>query len=110
MQIHQIPQLRKPVAILAFNGWNDAGESASGALSHLLSSWKNSLSAITDPEDYYDFQVNRPQIRVDDKVIREIIWPNTAVYTQGAWSAPKEDGGQVKITGTMPPLGAPTDF
>ena len=73
-------QLRRPIVLAAFEGWNDAGESASGALSHLLSSWKNSLSAITDPEDYYDFQVNRPQIRVDDKVIREIIWPNTAVY------------------------------
>ena len=73
-------QLRKPIVLAAFEGWNDAGESASGALSHLLSSWKYSLAAITDPEDYYDFQVNRPQIRVDDKVIREIIWPNTAVY------------------------------
>ncbi|MEY4683356.1 MAG: hypothetical protein RL534_775, partial [Actinomycetota bacterium] len=31
MQIHQIPELRNPVAVLAFNGWNDAGEAATGA-------------------------------------------------------------------------------
>jgi len=66
--------------LAAFEGWNDAGESASGALQHLLSTWSNSLVGIVDPEEYYDFQVNRPQIRVDERVIREIIWPNTFVY------------------------------
>lgn len=72
--------LRKPIVLAAFEGWNDAGESASGALSHLLATWSHHRIATMDPEDYYDFQVNRPQIRVDDKVVREIIWPNTAVF------------------------------
>ncbi|MEN9305939.1 MAG: hypothetical protein RLY76_1207 [Actinomycetota bacterium] len=73
-------QLRKPIMIAAFEGWNDAGESASGALSHLLTAWTHQEIARFNPEDYYDFQVNRPQIKVDEKIVREIIWPNTLVY------------------------------
>ena len=66
--------------IAAFEGWNDAGESASGAINHLLTVWTHQEIARMDPEDYYDFQVNRPLIRVDERVVREIIWPNTIVY------------------------------
>lgn len=72
--------LRNPIMIAAFEGWNDAGESATGAISHLLTVWTHQQLALTDPEEYYDFQVNRPTIRVDAKVVREIIWPNTIVY------------------------------
>ena len=73
-------QLRNPIMIAAFEGWNDAGESASGALSHLLTTWTHQKLAQLDPEDYYDFQVNRPTIKVDEKIVREIIWPNTVVF------------------------------
>lgn len=73
-------ELRNPIMIAAFEGWNDAGESATGAIAHLLTVWTHQQLAITDPEEYYDFQVNRPSIRVDEKVVREIIWPNTIVY------------------------------
>ena len=72
--------LRKPVMITAFEGWNDAGESASGALQHLLASWTHHKLASMDPEEYYDFQVNRPSIKVDERIVREIIWPNTLVF------------------------------
>ncbi|MFM8843367.1 MAG: PAC2 family protein [Actinomycetota bacterium] len=72
--------LRNPVMIAAFEGWNDAGESATGAITHLLTVWSHQELASLDPEDYYDFQVNRPTIKVDEKIVREIIWPNTIVY------------------------------
>jgi len=72
--------LREPVMIAAFEGWNDAGESATGAITHLLTVWSHQQLASLDPEEYYDFQVNRPTIKVDEKVVREIIWPNTIVY------------------------------
>lgn len=67
--------------VAAFEGWNDAGESASGAIAHLLTVWTHQEIGRMDPEEYYDFQVNRPLIRVDEKVVREIIWPNTVVYS-----------------------------
>lgn len=73
-------QLRSPIMIAAFEGWNDAGESATGAINHLLTIWTHQELARLNPEDYYDFQVNRPYIKVDEKVVREIIWPNTILY------------------------------
>ena len=72
--------LREPVMIAAFEGWNDAGESATGAITHLLTVWSHQMLGSLDPEEYYDFQVNRPTIKVDEKVVREIVWPNTIVY------------------------------
>jgi proteasome assembly chaperone (PAC2) family protein len=66
--------------IAGFEGWNDAGESASGEINHLLTVWTHQEIARMDSEDYYDFQVNRPLIRVDERVVREIIWPNTIAY------------------------------
>ena len=56
---------RNPVMVMAFSGWNDAGEAATGALDHLLNAWQDEydvpqLIADVDAEDFYDFQVNRP--------------------------------------------------
>jgi len=72
--------LRNPIMIASFEGWNDAGESASGALMHLLTAWNHQEICRLDPEAYYDFQVNRPFIRIDETVVREIVWPNTILY------------------------------
>ncbi|MEN9292260.1 MAG: hypothetical protein RL288_56 [Actinomycetota bacterium] len=72
--------LRNPIMIASFEGWNDAGESASGALMHLLTAWNHQEIGRLDPEAYYDFQVNRPFIRIDETVVREIVWPNTILY------------------------------
>jgi predicted ATP-grasp superfamily ATP-dependent carboligase len=72
--------LRNPIMIASFEGWNDAGESASGAITHLLTAWNHQEIGRLDPEDYYDFQVNRPYIKIDEMVVREIIWPNTIFY------------------------------
>lgn len=80
MEILQIPPLRSPIMIFAFGGWNDAGEAATGAVSHLLNSWDHSLIARFDPEDFYDFQVNRPMVFVDDSKVRQINWPTTEVF------------------------------
>lgn len=80
MEILQIPPLRSPIMIFAFGGWNDAGEAASGAVSHLLNTWEHSLIARFDPEDFYDFQVNRPMVFVDESKVRQITWPTTEVF------------------------------
>jgi len=66
--------------VLAFTGWNDAGEAASGAVSHLLHVWGSTLIATCDPEEFYDFQVNRPQVSIDGSKIRHITWPGTEVF------------------------------
>jgi len=87
VEIHQIPSLRSPVMVIAFSGWNDAAEAATGALSHLLGSWTDpsfdvvpELIADVDPEEFYDFQVNRPMIYVDESSVRNLTWPGTQIY------------------------------
>ena len=80
MEIVQMPPLRSPIMIFAFGGWNDAGEAATGAVSHLLNSWEHTLIGRFDPEEFYDFQVNRPMVFVDDSKIRKITWPTTEVF------------------------------
>lgn len=94
-------QLRNPILIAAFEGWNDAGESASGALSHLLTIWTHQQIAHLDPEEYYDFQVNRPNIKVDEKIVREIIWPNTRVF---AVSTPHLENDFLIVKGIEPSM------
>jgi len=71
---------KSTVMMVAFTGWNDAGESASHLISHLLDHWESSVVAEFDPEDFYDFQVNRPAIRLDETGSRELIWPSTKVF------------------------------
>jgi len=87
MEIHQIPALRSPVMVIAFSGWNDAGEAATGAAAHLLGSWADSQSDVVpeliadvDVEEFYDFQVNRPTVVVDESSIRSLTWPGTQVF------------------------------
>ncbi|MEJ3657810.1 PAC2 family protein [Actinomycetes bacterium KLBMP 9759] len=74
---HTSPRLVDPVMIAAFEGWNDAGEAASTALEHLELSWDATPLASIDPEEYYDFQVTRPHVRLSDGVTRRIEWQTT---------------------------------
>jgi proteasome assembly chaperone (PAC2) family protein len=92
MEIHQIPLLRSPIMIVACGGWSDAGEAATGTIAHLLATINPSsidndeqissaeLIAEIDSEEYYDFQVNRPIILVDDSMIRSLTWPGLQVF------------------------------
>jgi hypothetical protein len=63
--------------IAAFEGWNDAADAATGAIEHLEREWTVKPFAAIDPEDYYDYQVNRPTVRLVDGVTRRIDWPTT---------------------------------
>ena len=63
--------------ICAFEGWNDAAESASGVVSHLRDMWNAELLLELDPEEYYDYQVNRPHTFVTDSGEHGIVWPGT---------------------------------
>ena len=74
-----LPPLRRPVLIAAFEGWNDAGDAASGAVEHLEEAWDARRVAAIDPDEYYDFQVNRPTVSLVDGVTRRITWPTTRV-------------------------------
>lgn len=79
MQISLSRPLHRPVVVAAFEGWNDAGESASAALDRLAEITDAEDVGGLDPEDYYDFQVNRPFISLDENGVRSIDWRTTSV-------------------------------
>ena len=64
------PRLVDPVLVAAFEGWNDAGDAASGAVEHLELVWDAQPLTELDPDDYYDFQVNRPTVSLVDGISR----------------------------------------
>ena len=65
------------MAIAAFEGWNDAAEAASGVVNHLGIAWESTPIAAIDPDDFYDFQVNRPVIDVVAGKTERLVWPTT---------------------------------
>ncbi|MDM7856385.1 PAC2 family protein [Cellulomonas alba] len=67
------------VLLAAFEGWNDAGSAATQALEHLHEVWNAEQVDELDPEEYHDFQVNRPMVGFGPDGRREITWPTTAV-------------------------------
>ncbi|HEX6498114.1 MAG TPA: PAC2 family protein [Micromonosporaceae bacterium] len=72
-----LPVLRSPVAIAAFEGWNDAADASTAAIEHLEEVWSARQVAALDPEEFYDFQVNRPTVALGEGQSRTIEWPTT---------------------------------
>jgi proteasome assembly chaperone (PAC2) family protein len=73
------PALRRPVLVAAFEGWNDAADAASAAARYLAEATEAEPIAAVDPDDFYDFTVVRPNVRLVDGVTREIVWPEPQV-------------------------------
>ncbi|GAA1463820.1 PAC2 family protein [Williamsia maris] len=94
-----LPTLRTPILVAAFEGWNDAGDAASGAVEHLALIWDAQPLVDIDSDDYYDFQVNRPIVKQIDGVTRRIDWPTTSI----SWcSPPGSDRDIVLLRGIEP--------
>jgi proteasome assembly chaperone (PAC2) family protein len=75
--MENIDDLSAPVLIAAFEGWNDAGEAASGVIEHLTAAWDPVPIAQIDPEEFYDFQVTRPVVEMIGGRTERLIWPTT---------------------------------
>jgi len=96
-----VPQLRAPILVCAFRGWNDAAGAASTALATLASDFDAELIASIDPEEYFDFQATRPTITLTEGQARHIEWPqNNLISTQ----VPSADRDLVLLDGTEPNL------
>jgi predicted ATP-grasp superfamily ATP-dependent carboligase len=76
--------------VCAFQGWNDAGDAASSAVSFLASSLNARRFARIDSEEFYDFQANRPSIQLTEGKGREIVWPTVEVFEALAPRAPRD--------------------
>ena len=82
--------LRAPALVCAFKGWNDAADAASSAVSFVGSSIGATRFASIDPEEFFDFQNTRPQIRLVDGRHREITWPEVEIFEARVPRAPRD--------------------
>src|SRR5260370_791875 len=82
--------LRAPAMVCAFKGWNDAGDAASSAVAFLGSTLSARRFASLDAEEFFDFQANRPCIRLGDHDQREISWPSVEIFEAPAPRAPRD--------------------
>ncbi len=95
------PPLRNPAIVVAFEGWNDAGDAATLALGYLASAWDAEPFASIDPEDFYDFTETRPQVKVGDDGERAIEWPEVELLSA---TIPGTDRDVILVRGTEPQL------
>jgi proteasome assembly chaperone (PAC2) family protein len=96
-----VPQLRSPMLICSFRGWNDAAGSSSRALASVAESLDAELVAQIDPEEFFDFQTTRPTITLKEGQARHIEWPQNNMYTA---RVPAADRDLVLFDGTEPNL------
>ena len=94
------PALRRPVLVLAFEGWNDAGDAASTAARHIAGRFDAAPFAEIDSEAFYDFTDTRPIVRLDDGN-RSIHWPKNEFC---AAPLPDADHDLIVLTGLEPQL------
>jgi predicted ATP-grasp superfamily ATP-dependent carboligase len=87
--------------ICAFQGWNDAGDSASSAVAFLASALEADRFARIDSQEFYDFQANRPSIRLTEGSAEEIIWPTVEVFEA---LAPRATRDLVLVQGVEPSM------
>ncbi len=95
------PQLRRPVLVAAFEGWADAADAASDAVSWLASTWDARPFAGIDPEEFFDFTSTRPTVRLDEDLNRHVEWPRNVF---SACSAPGSAHDVVLLQGVEPHL------
>jgi proteasome assembly chaperone (PAC2) family protein len=94
-------ELRRPALVCSFKGWNDAAESATAALSFVSSKWGAERLGAIDPEEFYDFQVTRPTVRLSEGRTREIEWPELVIESASPDGA---DRDVVFLSGAEPNL------
>ncbi|MCU1578796.1 MAG: hypothetical protein JWP19_1000 [Rhodoglobus sp.] len=89
--------------VVAFEGWNDAGEAASGAVRTLKELLDLYPIAEVDPEDYFDYQFNRPSVAPDENGDRQLVWPGVTIYGPTKPNAVRPEGiaedAELKVSG-----------
>jgi len=69
--------------IMAFGGWIDAGRAATGALRHLVADLPAARVARIEPEEFFVFTQERPEVRMRADESRELRWPASEFFAWG---------------------------
>jgi len=89
--------------VVAFEGWNDAGEAATGAVRALKELLDVREIMTVDPEMYFDFQFNRPTVSTNEEGQRVIEWPSATLHapvSPGAEGVPLAEDAELRVSGT----------
>jgi proteasome assembly chaperone (PAC2) family protein len=101
LEVDEVPRLRSPVLVMAFGGWNDAGQSATSAVRFLIEGWSAQRFGSIDPEEFFDFTSARPTIRLAPDLQRELEWPSNDFFYK---ADPALSRDFVLLLGTEPHL------
>ena len=101
LNISFMPELRRPVLVAAFRGWNDGGQGASLAAGYLAKHWAGERFAEIDSETFYDFQATRPHVSLEDGMTRKLDWPENGFFHA---AIPGTGRDAVILLGTEPNL------
>ena len=99
----QRPELRRPVLVAGFEGWNDAASAASEAAGWLTHQFGATKMASMDPEEHFDFQSARPTVELVDGVTRDLTWPANEFF-----AVPVDARDLVVLRGVEPNLRWPS--
>lgn len=80
LTMEQTPELRSPVVIMAFTGWNDAANAASNAARFVVRRLGARRFATIEPEPFYAYTETRPSVRIDSSGQRQLTWPGNEFY------------------------------
>src|SRR3546814_2190301 len=99
IELEDVSDLVNPVVIAAFEGWNDAADAASDVIDHLIEVWGARTVGAIDPEDFYDFQMNRPVVSTGLDGHRSLTRPGTQIAIA---SPPDLDRDVILVRGLEP--------
>lgn len=75
IRMDTLPQLKDPLLVAAFSGWNDGGQAATSAVKRLVREFEPRPFATIDPDPFYVFTENRPLVSlVDGQTRRQVDW------------------------------------
>jgi proteasome assembly chaperone (PAC2) family protein len=80
LTVDEQPELHDSTLIVAFAGWPDAGEVASGSMRYLIRKLRARKFASIDPEEFYDFTDVRPRTKLIRPWQRELRWPSNEFH------------------------------
>jgi proteasome assembly chaperone (PAC2) family protein len=101
VEFHREPPSNLTTMVMAFGGWIDAGEAATGAMRHLIRHLSAVRLASIDSEAFFVLTQSRPSVRVTADGNRVIRWPRSEFFM---WQPPDGQAGLLLFRAMEPHL------
>jgi proteasome assembly chaperone (PAC2) family protein len=79
------PPTNLTTMVMAYGGWIDAGQAATGTLRHLVRDLAAARVARIDPEQFFVFTQERPDVKMREDGGRDIHWPRSEFFACHPW-------------------------